>query len=59
MSRNKKWIITEHRQIVVDCSAHPLTEGEAFRAALDGSQMSYIVSDHIKRNIYPIHEEEN
>jgi inner membrane protein involved in colicin E2 resistance len=54
--RNGKWIVTEHRQIVVDCNHHPLEESDAFRIALDDSIKSYIVSDKTTRSIYPVHD---
>lgn len=51
--RSQTWVITEHRQITVECS-HPFVKADAMRLAFDGSQPSYIVSDHTRRDIYPV-----
>ncbi len=51
--RSQTWVITEHRQITVECP-HPFEKSDAMRIALGDTHPSYVVSDHTRRNSYPI-----
>ena len=56
--KQRQWIVTEHRQIVVK-AAVPLQASAAFRIAFndrDENHSAYVVSDHIRRDIYPVAE---
>lgn len=51
--KHTQWIITEHRQILLE-SPRGIARDDAFGAALRGEPVSFIVSDHTQRYIYPV-----
>jgi hypothetical protein len=57
-TKSRKWIVTEHRQIVVE-HTHDLCESDAARIAFSQSNPEYVASDHTKRYSYAVVSDES
>lgn len=49
----EQWIVTEHRQVVVEVP-RPYCREDAMNIALSGDHPSYVVSDRMERRAYPV-----